>query len=74
MMLHFKLTGVFHTITIVITAGQFNVQVRKTGVVAFQNRKQTSLYLCIKEGTLTHGDGGPECNFNVKDNGGCMCG
>ena len=69
----FKLTGAFHTINI-ITAGQYNVYVRKLGVVAFQSRQRPNRYLCIKEGRLTQGDGGSECTFKVKDNGGCMCG
>ena len=70
-MLHLKLTGA--PTLLPSLAGQFNVHVRGPGVVALQNRKQPRLYLCIKEGTLTHGDGDSTCNFNVIDNGGCMC-
>ena len=52
-----------------IPAAQFIVHVRAPGVVALQNRKQRNLYLCIKPGELTHGEGNSECNLKVKDNG-----
>jgi hypothetical protein len=48
---------------------QFNVHVRTPGIVALQNRRHQHLYLCIREGELTYGNGGSDCNLKVKDDG-----